>query len=179
MLRTESYYDCIFNYRQEQLFENIYYRSIIFDSQTNYEISCKHALFRSVNFLVWKDYLSNWYLSAVKLDIRLNWLFLFTAVLCIGQLVRTLTGVFFLIGWIFHEYRKYPERNPGSFYFTVTIWWWSYPHSEYGLCIKWSRYKSSLSLATMGAGSGGQPIVSDFPYWRILFKNFTNSGKKS
>ncbi len=114
----------------------------------------------------------------------MNGLLRFAVVPCIGQLARTLTGVFFLIGWIympqfFQKYGKYPAKNPGSCYFIVTIWWWSFPHSEYGLWIKWSRYKSTLSLATMGAGSWGQPIVPDFPYCRTLFKNFTNSGMKS
>ncbi len=39
---------------------------------------------------------------------------------CIVQLVCSLSGVFFLVGWIFmpqfvHEYGKYLVRNPGSF----------------------------------------------------------------
>ncbi len=53
-------------------------------------------------------------------DALLLGLLLFTVVPCIGQLEWTLTGVFFLIGWIImlqfvYEYDKYLTRNPGSF----------------------------------------------------------------
>jgi hypothetical protein len=67
-----------------------------------------------------KIFFSDWSLSAVNLDTRLNGLLVFAIIPWIGQLVFTLTGVFFLIGWIFmsqfvHEYGKYLARNHGSF----------------------------------------------------------------
>jgi hypothetical protein len=114
LLCTESHSDCIFNYSQGQLFEleNIYYSRIIIDSQRHYQYL--------ENFLVWKDLLSKWHLSAVHFDIILNGLFLFAVVPWTGQLVCTLTRVFFLISLIFmpqfvHEYGKYRARNSTSF----------------------------------------------------------------